>query len=117
MTFEVLRPLKLKSRGGQVVYPGDRIDADPEKAKPLIERGFLRPVESTEVSIQVDEVIEWDSPLFGLLAGHVTAILPDNMVEVDHPLTKEGAVIPREWIKGVFGGEVDQGSVGKPGQS
>lgn len=48
MTYEVLRPLKLKLRGGQIVQPGDRIEADPEKARTYLERGFLRPVADFE---------------------------------------------------------------------
>jgi hypothetical protein len=88
----------MKTRSGPRTFrPGEIIRVDPAKARPFVEKGYLRPA-----SIQVGSRIEWKSPILGTLSGPVTALLPDAMIQVDHPLTGERAVIPREWVRRVI---------------
>lgn len=48
MNFEVLKLVRLKSYGSQVLRPGERIQADPEKARQYVEQGILRPVDEPD---------------------------------------------------------------------
>ncbi|MHB8481617.1 MAG: hypothetical protein ACYDBV_02595 [Nitrospiria bacterium] len=46
MILEVLKSVSLKTKNGPKVFqPGQTLKADPVKAQPLIEQGYLRPVE------------------------------------------------------------------------
>jgi hypothetical protein len=49
-------------------------------------------------ALQVGVIVEWDSPLFGLLAGVVLEIAP-HTITVFHPLGERKATIPRTWLK------------------
>jgi len=57
--FEVVRPIRLKSQRGRVFHPGDRIDVDPEKARPLIDRGILRTIPDPSAAEKVDPVADF----------------------------------------------------------
>ena len=48
--------------------------------------------------LHVGMIVEWDSPLFGLLAGVVLEVAP-HTVTVLHPLGEHEATIPRAWLR------------------
>jgi len=48
--------------------------------------------------LQAGMIVEWDSPLFGLLSGMVFEVAP-HAVTVFHPLTEREVPIPRTWLK------------------
>ena len=49
MRMTTTKPLTLKTQNGpKIFHPGDVFEADPEKARPHIEAGLLRPVDSIE---------------------------------------------------------------------
>ena len=48
--------------------------------------------------LQVGMIVEWESPVVGLLAGVVLEITP-HAVMVFHPLTEREVPIPRSWLR------------------
>jgi hypothetical protein len=65
------------------------------------------PIEHTLASVKVpftateptvDQIVTWDSPLFGLLSGVILAV-SDQSVTVLHPLSEQEATIPKAWCK------------------
>ena len=48
--------------------------------------------------LQAGMIVQWDSPLFGLLAGMVLEVA-SHTVTVFHPLGEHEATIPRTWVR------------------
>jgi len=57
-----------------------------------------RPSTSSHPLLVAGVVIEWESPLFGLLSASVLEVT-NLSVTVQHPLTEHLATIPRAWVK------------------
>lgn len=98
MRIEALRPLKIKRPAGDMLMtPGEPVDFPDDEGRRLLERagGKVREIED---SLQVGMVVEWDSPLFGLLRG-VALEVTANIVRVHHPLTEQEVPIPRTWLR------------------
>ncbi len=103
MKLTCTKPLNLKTdKGDKVFNPGDIFEADFEEARLFIEQGLLKPVQVSMLKdLSVGCLIEWESPLFGLLSGWVEMIPGDGTVIVTHPVTKELTSIQRGWLKTV----------------
>ena len=98
MKVEVIgRALAYTWPGGRVVLePGKPIDLPDERAKKLMKRcpGRVRVV----TAIQVGAIVEWDSPLFGILSGVALEVSPSG-VTVFHPLSETECTIPMSWLR------------------
>lgn len=98
MRIEALKPLKVKRPSGDIVLtPGAPVEFSDDEGKRLLEKvpGKVRLIEDP---VQVGMVVEWDSPLFGLLSGVVLEVNP-HTITVLHPLVEDEATIPRVWLK------------------
>src|SRR5215510_9521711 len=100
MRIEALRPLKIKRPGGDMLLtPGEPVDFPDDEGQRLLERAGDK-VRAIEDLLQIGMVIEWDSPLFGLLRGIALEITAQTVL-VHHPLTEVDVHLPRTWVKEV----------------
>ena len=99
MRLEATRKaLRYRLKSGQefLLKPGCPVDIPDEAAKSLLNKAGAQ-VRVVEDSIRAGQIAEWDSPLFGLVAGVVLEVLPHG-VRVLHPLTEIECVIPASWL-------------------
>lgn len=101
----VTKSLTLKTKTGPKSFtPGETFNVDPEKAQPYIKQGLLKPVEDLKLldGLSQGSLIEWRSPIFGLLSGRVEIISGDELILVEHPINNDGtfgtAFIQTEWV-------------------
>ena len=97
MTFEALKPFRLRLRGEVRTFAkGQAIELDQAAGERLLQKapGLVRLV---PYPVEVGQTVEWCSPLFGPLQGIVLMTEGDNIL-VDHPTIGEPAWICRTWI-------------------
>lgn len=95
----VANPLTYRWPGGEVrLAPGLPVVLPEERALRLLQKagGKVRPVNPAGPSL-VGQIIEWDSPLFGLLQA-VVLEESGSHVMVWHPLTEREAMVPKTWL-------------------
>jgi hypothetical protein len=104
--YQVVKPIRVASNA-RVFSPGETLEADREKAKRYVDLGgasACRPSRNLrELSLAPSQVVEWKSPLFGMVSGLVEWVLEDGRVIVDHPVTGKWTSIPRESITQIVG--------------
>ena len=102
MLIEVLAPLTIRLPEGNVrLQPGQPVELLDQHARRLMEKapGKVRQVGMTARAKSLQgQVVQWDSPLFGLLSGFVHDDHGDR-VTVFHPLTEQLATIPKDWMR------------------
>ena len=102
MLIEALTPLTIRLPEGEVrLRPGEPFELSDQCALKLMEcaPGRVRRVGvTTQAGSLLGQVIQWDSPLFGLLSGLVQDDYGDRVV-ILHPLTEQVATIPKAWVR------------------
>ena len=86
------------------------LESKSEKARHYIEKGLLNPI---DLNLSRGQVVEWNSPLFSKLSGPIADLMPDGLVQVDHPLTGQKAIIPCYLIAKVVNKEKWRRSAGQ----
>jgi hypothetical protein len=100
LLIEALEPLLVRLPTGNIhMRPGQPIRFAEEVGSKLLAKAPEKVKLIPEVPPEVGMVVEWDSPLFGFLAG-VILTLNSQTVTVAHPLTETEATIPRTWLTG-----------------
>jgi hypothetical protein len=98
LMIQVLCRIRIKYSNVDVVLePGKSLELPDDKGHKLLQlaQGKVRLME--EPAISAGDVVEWDSPLFGLLRGYLIAV-QNNHAVVFHPLTEAPATIPFQWV-------------------
>ena len=86
--------------GGTVrLAPGYPVELPEDRAARLLAKapGRVR-IMAHHDTLQVGQVVEWDSPLFGCLRGVVLEVTP-HTCRIRHPLTECVVPIPRSWLR------------------
>ena len=92
-------PIRYRFPGGEIrLEPGRPVEVEPARAAKLLAKAGAK-VRAVADSLQVGMIVEWDSPLFGILRS-VALEVTDQMVLVHHPLTEQEVSLPRNWVKG-----------------
>jgi hypothetical protein len=98
MKIESLRPLTVKRPSGDIqLIPGTPVEFSEDEGRRLLERAAGK-VRAIGDRLEVGAIVEWDSPLFGLLCGVVLEI-GSHSVLIHHPLTEQEVFIPRTWLR------------------
>jgi len=94
------RPFSYTWPGGSVrLAPGHPVELPEDRAAKLLAKapGRVRIVPNDD-PLQVGQLVEWDSPLFGFLRGVILEVTP-HACRVRHPLTEREVPIPRTWLR------------------
>jgi hypothetical protein len=98
MKIEALKPLTIRRPAGDIqLIPGTPVEFTEAEGRRLLDRAVGK-VRAIEDPLQVGMIIEWDSPLFGLLRGVVLEIR-SHAVLIHHPLTEREVFIPQSWLR------------------